>query len=141
MSIPVTLNGITYSVPTSGEVGWGSLTNYLVALSSGVLTLSGGNFPLLGDINFGPNYGVKSPYFESGLGIPATSGVLRLTNTESVMWRNAANTGNLALSLVGDALYFAGSPIGGGSASPLTTKGDLYTYTTTNARLGVGLNG
>jgi hypothetical protein len=29
----------------------------------------------------------------------------------------------------------------GGSTSPLTTKGDLYTYSTTNARLGVGTNG
>lgn len=28
-----------------------------------------------------------------------------------------------------------------GSASPLTTKGDLYTYSTTDARLGVGTNG
>jgi len=29
--------------------------------------------------------------------------------------------------------------VGGGS--PLTTKGDLYTYSTTDARLGVGSNG
>ena len=28
-----------------------------------------------------------------------------------------------------------------GAASPLTTKGDLYTYTTVDARLGVGTNG
>lgn len=28
-----------------------------------------------------------------------------------------------------------------GASSPLTTKGDLYTYSTTNARLGVGTNG
>lgn len=28
-----------------------------------------------------------------------------------------------------------------GSASPLTTKGDLYTYSTADARLGVGTNG
>jgi hypothetical protein len=39
--------------------------------------------------------------------------------------------------------YYSGSAwvtIGGGS-SPLTTKGDLYTYSTTDARLGVGANG
>lgn len=38
--------------------------------------------------------------------------------------------------------YYSGSAwvsIGGGS--PLTTKGDLYTYSTTDARLGVGSNG
>ena len=28
-----------------------------------------------------------------------------------------------------------------GGSSPLTTKGDLYTYSTTDARLGVGTNG
>jgi len=31
--------------------------------------------------------------------------------------------------------------VGGGLTSPLTTKGDLWTYTTTDARLGVGTNG
>jgi hypothetical protein len=39
--------------------------------------------------------------------------------------------------------YYSGSAwvtIGGGS-SPLTTKGDVYTYSTTDARLGVGANG
>ena len=30
---------------------------------------------------------------------------------------------------------------GAGSTSPLTTKGDLYTYSTADARLGVGANG
>jgi hypothetical protein len=39
--------------------------------------------------------------------------------------------------------YYSGSAyvtIGGGS-SPLTTKGDLYTFSTVDARLGVGTNG
>lgn len=35
--------------------------------------------------------------------------------------------------------YVLGS--GSGSSSPLTTKGDLYTYSTANARLAVGTNG
>lgn len=38
--------------------------------------------------------------------------------------------------------YYSGSAWAAvGSSSPLTTKGDLYTYSTTNARLGVGSNG
>jgi len=142
MSTLITYNGIDYLIPNTGEVGWGQqVSSYLVALSDGSLTLAGGSFPLQSEVNFGPNFGIASPYFRSGLNPAATQGVLRLTNTESVMWRNAANTGNLALSIVGDQLYFAGAPIGGGTASPLTTKGDLYTFTTVNARLPVGLNG
>lgn len=38
--------------------------------------------------------------------------------------------------------YYSGSAwVAVGGSSPLTTKGDLYTYSTTNARLGVGTNG
>jgi len=48
MSTPVTLNGILYNIPNTGEVGYGtSLTNFLVAVGSGaVLPLSGGAFTL-----------------------------------------------------------------------------------------------
>ena len=39
--------------------------------------------------------------------------------------------------------YYTGSAWAavGGTVSPLTTKGDLFTYSTTNTRLGVGTNG
>lgn len=38
--------------------------------------------------------------------------------------------------------YYSGSAwVNLGASSPLTTKGDLYTYSTTDARLGVGTNG
>jgi hypothetical protein len=38
MSIPVTLSGVTYAIPETGEIGWGDeLTNYLIALSNSLL--------------------------------------------------------------------------------------------------------
>ena len=150
MPTNVNLNGIAYIVPASGETGYGtSLSSYLVALGSGsstnsggVLQLAAGSFPLLRDVNFGPNFGVEAPYFKSGLigTIPSTAGILRLDTSEAIMWRNGANTGNLQLNVIGDQLYFAGNPIGAGG-SPLTTKGDLYTYSSTNTRLPIGANG
>ncbi len=143
MSIIVTLGGIPYQIPQTGETGWGQeTTNYLVAIAGGsLLQNTGGDFTLLSEVNFGPLYGLASPYFRSGQDPAASTGVLRLTNTEGVYWRNAADTANLGLYLVGDALYFNGSAIAGGTVSPLTTKGDLYTYDTNNTRLPVGLNG
>jgi len=143
MATPVVLNGITYLIPSTGETGWGTeVSNYLIALSNGgVLTLDGGNFPLLNEVNFGPTYGLASPYFRSGLDPAASTGVVRLTNTEGIYWRNATDTGYLGLTVSGNQLYFDGNPIGGGSASPLTTKGDLYTYSNANTRLAVGANG
>lgn len=42
-------------------------------------------------------------------------------------------------NIVSNAAVLGGG--GGGGSSPLTTKGDLYTYTTADARLPVGTNG
>ena len=40
MSVNVNFNGSNYSVPTAGEKGWSALTNYLVAIASGTVTMS-----------------------------------------------------------------------------------------------------
>lgn len=141
MSTPITLNGIPYLIPSTGEVGWGQeVSGYLIAISTTCLTPSSGNFTLTSELNTGPTYGIASPYFRSGAALPATAGVLRLTNSETVQWRNATNTGNLSLYVSGNTLYFNGVAIGG-SVSPLTTKGDLFTYSTLDTRLPVGANG
>jgi hypothetical protein len=144
MSISVIYNGLPYSIPETGEIGYGqSTTNYLVALATGSLTLSGGNFTLEGDVNFGTVHGLTANNYTSSSSFPADAGVLRLSNTDVIAWRNLTDTGNLQLSVVGNELYFAGSPVGGGGggSSPLTTKGDLYTFSTINDRLPVGANG
>jgi hypothetical protein len=108
-----------------------------------VLTLAGGNFPLSTEVNFGPNYGPIAPYFKSNTVNVASSGTLRLATTDQIAWRDNTNSNDLALYVQDNLLYFNGSPIGSGSGggSPLTTKGDLYTFTTGNARLPVGATG
>jgi hypothetical protein len=46
---------------------------------------------------------------------------------------------NITITQIGDEITIASS--GGGTASPLTTKGDLYGYDTDNARVPVGASG
>ncbi len=45
------------------------------------------------------------------------------------------------VSLENTTVYTGGGSSSGGTSSPLTTKGDVYTYSTTNDRLPVGGNG
>lgn len=63
-------------------------------------------------------------------------GVLIAANPSSINFVGAGVT----VTAVGNAITVT-IPGGGGGSSPLTTKGDLYTYTTTDARLPVGTNG
>ena len=115
MATSVTLNGVTYSVPAPGESRtWGSsLSAYLIALSTTTLQKSGGAFTLTADANFGASKGLISLYYKSYTanlaGNIATSGVVRLGNAETIVWRNAANDANLALTAsASDRLTFDG---------------------------------
>lgn len=151
MSTNVYLNGILYPIPTQGEINWGTnVTNFLSAIGSnspfssgGVLTLAGGEFPLTSLVDFGPAAGISAVNYSQTSDNPiADSGFLRMDNSQQVAWRNDDNSGNLSLYLVGNDLYFNGSPLTAGSpGTPLTTKGDIYTYSTTPVRLPVGTNG
>ncbi len=112
MSTPVTLNGVSYSIPATGESNWGSaVSSYLIALSTGVLSKAGGAFTLTADADFGASYGLKSIYYKSR-GTVSTAGIVRLGNNESVGWRNAANGADLQLKVnASDILEFGGNPI------------------------------
>ena len=112
MATNVTYNGVTYSVPQNGNSGWGTqLTAYLVALASGSLTKAGGLVTLTANLDLGANYGIKSIFF-SDRGTSASAGIFRLSNNTAVSWRNAANDGNLDLTVnASNVLMFNSLPI------------------------------
>ena len=81
--------------------------------ASGPLTSSGGNTPVI-----------------------STS-----VNTNSLIGRYSSGTGRMEEIRIGDGLTLSGDTLTSTTASPLTTKGDLYTFSTTNTRLPIGTNG
>lgn len=112
MSTTVTLNGVSYSIPAVGEGSWGTnVSNYLVALSTGTLSKTGGSFTLTGDIDFGASFGLKSIYYKSKATV-STTGILRLGNAESIGWRDAANSADYLLKVnSSNILEFNGNAI------------------------------
>ncbi len=100
MATTVLFNGVSYSVPNTGDDGWGeSLTNYFVAISTGALQKTGGVFSITADVNFGASFGLVSNYFKSRTANIATVGVLRLANTDTIAFRNFAFGGNLTIGV------------------------------------------
>jgi len=100
MSVSVTLNGTSYTIPTTGETGWGSaVTAFVQAVATGTLQKSGGAFTLTADADFGATYGLKSAYFVSRTANAATAGAVRLARADAVNWRNEANSANIGLSV------------------------------------------
>ena len=121
MAESVTFNNAVYIIPDVGESNWGqNLTNYFVAIPSGCYQLSGGTQPLTADLSFGSNYGLLSLYFKSVSSNIAGAGVIRLANSDTIDWRNAANNANLALSVdSSNNLLWNGDIISTSSSSPV----------------------
>lgn len=100
MSIQVTIAGSTFDFPEPGDVNWGlEVTDWAVAVSSQLLQSTGGTFTLTGEADFGASFGLKSVYFKSRTANPAAAGAVRLARADSVSWRNAANSADLALGV------------------------------------------
>ena len=112
MSVSVTLNGFSYTIPQTSETNWGSaLTSYLQAIASTTLQKNGGTFTLTADADFGATYGLKSAYFKTRASNPSSAGVVRLANSDTMGWRNNANSANLLLSVdSSDRLNFNSVP-------------------------------
>lgn len=149
MSTSVTLNAVSYTIPAQGEGNWGTnVSNYLIALSTGVLQKAGGTFTLTADVDFGATYGLKSVYFKSR-NTPSTAGIVRLGNNESVGWRNAGNTANYELKVnASNVLEFDGNPMltlalgAGNTALKMNSGGTAYEWgklTTDNIDAAAGI--
>lgn len=113
MSSTIVFNGTSYSIPAEGDSSWGTdLSNYLIAIASGSLQKSGGSFTLTSEVDFGANYGLKASYVKSRATNPASAGIVRLGNAESIKWRNQANNADLDLTVnSSDVLQFNGSSV------------------------------
>ncbi len=145
MSILVTFNGSNYIIPTPNEVGWGTnLDNYFVAIAAGCLQKTGGSFTLSAETDFGSSFGIKSLYYKSRGSNIASTGVLRLNNnSDTISFRNAANSADLPLGVnASNELTFNGVPIAGpGTFNPSIAivsdgAGSLISSTTTATEIG-----
>ena len=80
-----------------------------------------------------------SPITSSG---GATPDISTSMATNKLIGRSTAGTGVMEEITIGSGLSLSGGTLtaSGSGSSPLTTKGDLYTFNTTNARLPIGLD-
>lgn len=132
-------SGATYTIPDVNDENWGqNVTNYLLAIPNGVPPTSG-LFSLTGDLSFGPSFGLTSLYFRSVVSNPASSGAIRLANTDGIRWRNVANTNNDSLSIdASDNLLYNGNIVltgaSGGFVSSITgTANEIIASSSTGA--------
>ena len=105
MAIPLTVNGVTFQFPRPGDVNWGlPVDGWAVAVTNAISIISFGNgsFATL----------------TSQTANPASAGFLRLAHSDTIDWRNNANTGNLVLSVDGtDRLLYQGQVVNVGGSS------------------------
>jgi hypothetical protein len=113
MSVLLDINGTEYAYPEVNDQAWGAdATDWAVAVTNGMLQKAGGLFILLDDVDFGTSFGLISKYYTSRTANAADAGQVRLAQADTIDWRNAANDGNLALSVSADVLTFNGVPVG-----------------------------
>ena len=101
----------------------------MTSTSATTITVNTGLFAA-GDTVFIQNLGTGACTVTAGTATVATAGSLILPQNDA---------GILYFTSPSAAIFY--DYIQAGAVSPLTTKGDLYTFSTSDARLGVGANG
>ena len=140
----ISLTG-TNPITTSGTITvTNSAPDQTVALTPGTGIGVTGTYPNFIITNTSPSSGgtitsvtATSPITSSGGTTPVISTSM---STNKLIGRSTAGTGVMEEITLGTGLSFSGTTLNSSGTSPLTTKGDLYTYNTTNTRLPVGLD-
>ena len=158
-----TLIGATLNIPQYTDTYLGTVTSVALTMpsafsvtgspitSSGTLAITGAGlasqyidgtgalqaFPSVGS---GTVTSVATAGLISGGAITTTGTITTLMNTNKLVGRSTIGTGIMEEITVGTGLSLSAGTLTASGASPLTTKGDLYTYDTTNARLPIGLD-
>lgn len=97
MSVQVSFNGQTYTLPTAGEKGWAAaLTSFLQAVAANALTTV---VTLVAEMDLGATYGIRAKWFRSQTTNPAAAGVGRLARADTISWRNQASDADLPLGV------------------------------------------
>lgn len=141
MTVPLTVNGSIFNYPQDFDSNdWGvDATGWAQAVTSGMLQKAGGSFPLTAAVDFGSSFGVKVLNLTSETVNTASAGYLRLAKTDTIDWRNNANSSNLPLAINGsDQLTFNGVILatnGGGTVNN-GTGSHLAWYPSTGTTVG-----
>jgi hypothetical protein len=124
-SVNVLVNGSTYVIPQKNEKGWGdNVTTWIQAISAATLQPNGGTFTLTSDAYFGANFGLVSQYYKSPTTNISGTGILRLAKSDSIGWRNNANSSDLSLGInSSDQLTFTGGIVATSSAGTFSDSG------------------
>lgn len=141
MAIPLTINGVTFNYPQQFDLNWGpTLTNWSQAVTNGMLQKAGGAFTLTAEVDFGSSFGIKVKSLKSQETDIASTGILRLGNASSgIVWRNALNNADLALTVnASNQLTFNGVSIG---ATTSLTNGHILVGNVSNQPADVAMSG
>lgn len=139
MAIPLSINGAVFEYPQNFDEDWGvDATGWAQAVTNGALYLSGGSFPLTNTVDFGSSFGIKVKSILSKTANPASTGYMGLAKTDTLAWRNNANSANLVLAINGsDNLTFNGTPLGTTSL----TNTHIFVGNASNLPVDVAMSG
>ena len=104
MTVNLVVNGSTFTYPQTNDTDWGNqATQWATAVTAGLLPKLGGTFLITAEVSFGTQAGIAALWLRNSnpSGNEASSGFLRLSNTDSITW-GLATSGQVSLTVGSD---------------------------------------